>query len=154
VDLVIPTLERAALEEAVRAATIGGVQRIIITRTQKSAPLRIMRDRLTRCMIAAAEQSKQYCLPEIIECSDFDTAISKKSTMLFFHPTGSPLRDLFPVLESADPLTVVIGPAGDFTADEYDLLITKGACIARLTPTILRSEDAVMVGIGVVRSAL
>lgn len=157
IDLVLPFLERAAFEEAVSAATVLGVRRIIVVRTQKSAPSPLspnFRERLHRIMIAAAEQSKQYCLPLIDEAPNLTAALSAGVTPLFFHPTGMALSESLPVLESISRLCVVVGPAGDLSTQEQKSLAEAGAFFIRLTPTILRSEAAVMVGVGVLRSVL
>lgn len=157
IDLILPFLERAACEEAISAATVLGVHRIVLVRTQKSAPSLLspsFKERLHRIMVAAAEQSKQYCLPEISEAATLAMALPPDATAVFFHPTGSPLTAVLPVLEKAARIAVIVGPAGDLTADERDALAHKGACFLRLTPTVLRSEAAVMVGIGVLRTAL
>jgi len=157
IDLVLPFLERSACEEAVSGATVLGVRRITFVRTQKSAPLQLspqLRERLHRVMIAAAEQSKQYCLPEIHEAPHLIAALSPGATALFFHPTGIIIPDAMPRLEKAARLCAVVGPAGDLTPDEHHMLTQQGACVLRLTPTILRSEAAVMVGVGALRSVL
>lgn len=157
IDLVLPFLERAACEEAVSAATVLGVRRITLVRTQKSAPSPLsphFAERLHRIMIAAAEQSKQYCLPDIGEAPNLATALPADATAVFFHPRGITLREAVPALEKAQRLCVVVGPAGDLTVDEQELLAQAGVCFLRLTPTILRSEAAVMVGVGALRTVL
>lgn len=158
IDLVLPFLERTALEEAVTAATVLGVRAIILVRSAKSAPLSfstVLQERLHRIMIAAAEQSKQYALPTIRDGGSFSDVCAKISgTSLFFHPDGTPILKQIDTLNAASAITVYVGPAGDLTDDERTLLKKQKTELCSLTPTILRSEDAVMVGIGLLRSVL
>jgi len=48
----------------------------------------------------------------------------------------------------------MIGPEGDLTAQEKELLKERGVQFLRLTPTILRAQQAVVVAMGIFRSLL
>jgi RsmE family RNA methyltransferase len=46
----------------------------------------------------------------------------------------------------------MVGPEGDLTHAEKEFLKEKNVVFCRLTPTVIRSKDALMIGLGVLRS--
>lgn len=156
INLWLPLLEKSALEQALYSATILGVHTICLITTAKSkrqtlSPTELQR--FTRIMIAAAEQSKQFCLPRIHAVSDWnDLPIPSQPIMADID--GSSLTQCTSKLDTTLPCTLIIGPSGGFTAQEKQKFESQGILKAKLGPSILRSEDAVMVSLGIMRSLL
>lgn len=157
-DIVVPILERDALEEVVYLATVHGVQNIHPVSTQKSRKVLTEKDyqRLRKIAIAAAEQSKQYRLPTIapfyplesfIEEHLAEYALSKK---LWCDVAGEPLLKNKELVRSQNGYLVIWGPEGDFTLLEKEIL-QRFFIPVKLTNTVLRARDAACLIMGVLR---
>jgi RsmE family RNA methyltransferase len=154
INLWLAMLDRQALEEAAYAATVLGTRSItliITSKAKRSALTLLERDRLQRIMIAAAEQSKQWHIPTLIELTDWQHRIPPADCILG-DQNGIPLLQHLANLPPHSPYTLIIGPEGDFTTHEKDILIQAGANSCKLVPSVLRSQDAVTVGLGILRS--
>jgi 16S rRNA (uracil1498-N3)-methyltransferase len=156
ITLLLPLLKREALEQAIYSAVELGVNKIQLLVTQK-----VQRnwqakelERLKHIMIAAAEQSKCFAIPEIVEPVPLlDVPLSDYT--VFFDPEGEALVDVLTKdfhKKQIESLTVVVGPEGDLTESEKFYLQKQQALFVRLTPTILRAQQAVALGVGILRS--
>ena len=108
-------------------------------------------------MIAAAEQSKQYRIPTLHEPKPFEECIQQiENATFFFDPAGKELLPIIQSLHAEQPkgISLMIGPEGDLTAQEKFLLKERGVQFLRLTPTILRAQQAVAVSMGIFRSLI
>lgn len=157
VQLYLPLLERPAFEEAIRAATVLGITTIRPFRSDKTKRHDCStseRERLQRIMIAAAEQSKQFHLPPIAPEEELATILPTLQESIYFDAQGDFGAHELVALQTTSPISVIFGPEGDFTDEEKTQLKAQGISSYRLTNSILRSEDAVMVGIGLLRTLL
>lgn len=165
ITLALGLLKRPALAEAAYLATQMGVTTFIPLLTEKIQQ-RWEKDRDTKKLlniaIAAAEQSKNYTFPLFQEAMSLPIwlktiaegkVLSKK---VFFDPHGEPLLPFLQEIASKhyQSLIVVVGPEGGLTLQEQNMLIDQGFEKIALTPTILRSVEAVAVGIGSLRSCV
>lgn len=156
ITLLLPLLKREALEQAIYSAVELGVNKIQLLITEKVQrhwqPKEL--DRLKHIMIAAAEQSKCFAIPQMVEpILLVDLPLSGR--IIFFDPEGEALADVLTKnigQGSADSFTVIIGPEGDLTESEKFYLQKQQALFVRLTPTILRAQQAVALGVGILRS--
>lgn len=154
IELYLPLLERGAYEAALSTATVLGVTKIIplvTAKTKRSSYAHSELERLHRIMIAAAEQSKQFFLPQLDAIQSYEEALRILDNLIAFDINGIPVSQDIVRLKEASVMRVIIGPEGDFTEQERALLDARCVMRYRLTPSILRSEDAVMVGIGLLR---
>lgn len=156
ITLLLPLLKREALEQAVYSAVelgVNQIQLIITEKVQRHWQGREL-ERLQHIMIAAAEQSKYFSLPELhAPISLLELQLS--GCAIFFDPEGEPLADtlmkkLWP--EKMVSCTVIVGPEGDLTESEKFYLQKQQVMFVRLTPTILRAQQAVALGVGTLRS--
>lgn len=156
ITLLLPLLKREALEQAIYSAVELGVNKIQLLITEK-----VQRnwqekelERLKHIMVAAAEQSKCFGIPELLSpVSLEDVPLSGK--IIFLDPEGEALADVLINnlhQKQIDSLTLVIGPEGDLTEGEKFYLQKQQALFVCLTPTILRAQQAVVLGIGILRS--
>lgn len=156
---LLPLLKREAFEQALYSLCEMGVTSIYPVRTSKaSRQWGTEKDfaRARTIMIAAAEQAKQFVIPTIHpvgELLNWQKEESDRSTRLFFDPTGMPLKQM---LESSlvGPIYGSVGPEGDLTVEEKSYVKEQGFVFCALTPTVLRAQQAVALGLGVLRSYL
>jgi RsmE family RNA methyltransferase len=159
ITVLLPVLKRDALEQAVYSIVELGGSAIQLLETDK-----IQRqwvgdkelDRLQRIAIAAAEQSKNFLVPEIFSPVTLEGWLQDNpgKTIHFFDVDGKPAYEVFlhKTVSSSQHLYLLFGPEGDLSSSEKELLVKHNAVFCRLTPTVLRSFQAVTVGLGFVRS--
>lgn len=159
-DIVVPLLERDALEDVVYMATVYGVRKIYLIATDKSRKKLTEKDlfRLRKISISAAEQSKQFFLPtleKIVTFEDFltkDSASYSDSIKLWCDISGTPILEfLAKNSKSKNNYVITFGPEGDFTHQEKELL-AKTFTPIKLSKNILRAKDAASLVMGIVRS--
>jgi 16S rRNA (uracil1498-N3)-methyltransferase len=151
-------LKREALQEAVVLLTCLGasvIKLFVSERVQREWDGQREYNRLYRCMIAAAEQSKNFSVPVL------DTPITLAQLMLqksheqklVCSINAPPLATfLKETRNNISNIIVLVGPEGDLTVPEYQLVHDAGYQGYRLTPTILRSEQAAALAVGMIRS--
>lgn len=114
--------------------------------------------RLQKILISACEQSKNFILPELQKPIKLETFLEKESfgdsKKVCFHIDGANLFELLSDLNQKkyDKIYLFFGPEGDFSSEELNLIKQSGIESYKLTPTVLRSVEAVAVGLGSVRS--
>lgn len=159
---LLPLLEREPFGAALEALTVMGATEIIPVITQKSRKKwgdNKERDRARRLMIAAAEQSKQFVLPKIHETVSLQDALKHQNvsdSKIFFDAQGQPAFDVVGNIKKGNPqsIIVLVGPEGDLTVAEKEMVQKHDFVFCKLTPTILRASAAVEVGMGLIRSCL
>jgi 16S rRNA (uracil1498-N3)-methyltransferase len=155
ITLLLPILKREAFEEALYAMTelgVNKVQPITTAKTQSSWGSEKDYQRAQRIFIAAAEQSKQFALPVLEKVKPLAQVLeTHQGSALLFDAAGKPLKEVLNQL-SAGPVTCLIGPEGDLTPQEKELVASKGFVPCALTPTVLRAQQAAVLGVGVIRS--
>lgn len=163
ITVLLPLLKREALESALYSCAEMGATEVQLLITEKT-PAHTGKDleRFERIMIAAAEQSKQFAMPILnkpvklatVHGEPVESIRCALNHNIFFDPTGTPLFEVLQTLHTQQPdhITLMIGPAGDLTQQEKDILIKHNFTFCALTPTVLRAEQALAVGLGVFRS--
>ena len=161
ITVLLPLLKKDAFEEALYAAAELGanaVQLIMTKKTQRVFGGSKEFERIDRVMQAAAEQSKNFSYPVVLEPILFEQAVigHEESTKIFFDPDGCPLFNVVRSVQSeiVERIVLLIGPEGDLTIDEKCLVRKNNFVFCRLTPTILRAQQAVAVSLGAFRSLL
>lgn len=156
ITLVCGIVKDGTFEEICYTATQLGVDEIVPLITQRSYTKPYSEKdyaRFTALCIAAAEQSKQIILPTLLQPQKFIDYISSPhhaDMKIIFEADGQPLRTLLSA-PAAQSLIVAFGPEGGFSDEEQRLLLTQNFTKLRLCESILRTQDAVEVGIGVIR---
>lgn len=160
---VLPLLKRDAFEAALYTLTEMGAQSVQPLLTQKTVRFFGGDKEIVRCkkiLIAAAEQSKQFVLPELKPIIPLDIFLLKaqapNSMKFFLDPTGCPLKAAVSLIEQHKPVEIILasGPEGDLTYEEKMMLTDQGFIFCALTKSVLRAEQAVAVGLGALRSLL
>lgn len=162
ITLLLPLLKKEALADAFYTATELGAQNIqLVTTTTSQHVWHEVRDlaRYEKVMIAAAEQSKQFILPTVHHPQPLHMALDSLPVHTFrIHcdPQGASLWDILGTIkeQGAAQIVISIGPEGDVTSCERELLYKNRFIPCALTPTVLRATQALVVSLGAVRSAL
>ena len=103
-------------------------------------------------MITACEQSKNFVIPQVSNVLPFKDALLNSSApqKIYFEPHG----DIVGNIRGNSASDIIIGPEGGFTEEEESLIKSTGFKPYRLTKTILRSKEAITVGLGIMRSLI
>lgn len=156
ITALLPLLKKDDLSSAVAALTAVGVSRIQLLAAESMQRNRWDAHdnvRLERIMIAAAEQSKNFSIPQLSAPLALADALAEHSTIIWGDVAGRPYADVLRALpQKIEACAVVVGPEADFTAAEKKILHARGAHACLLTPTVLRAHLAITILAATVRS--
>jgi 16S rRNA (uracil1498-N3)-methyltransferase len=134
----------ARSDEAVEKLTELGVERIGALRSEllkgSFSPARL--ERWRRVSEAAAKQSKQSRLPELLGVARYDDVLSPEAVVLSHEGASGGLADRIVGRRSA---TLLIGPEPGFSEDELERARARGVAVATFGPVVLRTETAAIV---------
>jgi RsmE family RNA methyltransferase len=157
----LPLLKREAFEEAIYALVELGVNEIQLVHTAKEQRHwtgQKEMQRIHNIMVAAAEQSKNFAMAAVREPRTLsDVIASKKDAQgIFFDVEGEALLEVASGMKHSNNARYIItvGPEGDLLDAEKFQLQKALFAFVRLTPTVLRAQQALAVGVGAVRSLL
>ncbi len=155
-------LKKTAFEEIIySAAEIGAtiVQPIIPAKGHMNWWSDKEQARCLNIMIAACEQSKNFILPKFyspISLKDFLAKLDSfgNTKKVVFEVGGQPLFNLLSELKQENPEKIIVsfGPEGGFTEQEIETFKLNKFNVYSLTPTVLRAQQAAVVGLGSIRS--
>jgi 16S rRNA (uracil1498-N3)-methyltransferase len=160
---VLPYLKREVYEEALYTLTELGaqvIQPLITLKTVKAWHAEKDTIRSQKIMIAAAEQSKQFVIPELKPVLTFDVWLAQlpanNSAKIFFDQRGMDLKIVIETLweEKPEQIIAITGPEADLTPGEKNALREQGFGFCALTKTTLRAQQAITIGLGALRSLL
>lgn len=158
IHFLLPVLKKEALETALYSLVEMGVNTIQLIYTQKSQQRWEQKefDRAQKIIIAAAEQSKNFGYPELFAPKPISVIVDNlpaEDKRLFFDPTGISLdKQLEQLKTTKSSFILAIGPEGDLTSEEKELLKKADFSFTALTPTILRASQAAALSAGIIRS--
>ncbi len=156
INLYCGLVKKDALESIAYFAAQLGVTSITPLITQKCERKELSEKeivRLKNITIAACEQAKQFWIPKIEKITPFNMIIEKKSYALKLYCEAEG-KKLIPVLQNnvSNNIALFIGPEGGFTCKEQKLMSQDNFHCCSLTPTILRSQEATIVALGIIRN--
>ncbi len=134
----------------IQKATELGVTRFIPVLTERTIVRKLNQKRINKIIIEATEQSNRLTVPmldEIVKLENFLKA-NQKTNIIFgdLNTDNSKLN-----IKSSDPLCILIGPEGDFTAREREnILKLKNIIPLKINENILRSETAAISMISII----
>ncbi len=145
---ISPVKNNTRFEWFLEKATEIGVTEIIpliCTRTEKTV---FKFERMKSILVSAMLQSQQCWLPVLHEPTKFNVLIKSSAQQQKFiaHCIDDTKRSLADLNnESLSSKIILIGPEGDFTADEIELALQNNYSAVSLGETRLRTETAGMV---------
>lgn len=148
---VAPTKNIDRIEWLVEKAVEIGVGRIVPLLCRRSERKVVKSERLVKIAVSAMKQSLKSYLPQVDALTDIKSFVNKQSELhqteqrqlMFGYCSAefkrSPfVRNYNPQL----PLTVLIGPEGDFSPEEVTLLVDNGFLPVTFGEQRLRTETA------------
>ena len=152
-ELAICLVKKNPMDYILQKATELGVSKIIPIISERTEVKELNQDRAKKIVIEATEQSNQFEPPEIknvMKLKDFLKTFNETSKLLFADVNS---KDNLKVedLKNFKSLCVLIGPEGDFSPLERDLILQNIAVKPfTLSRNILRSDTAVISAISLV----
>ncbi len=150
--LVAPTKNLDRLEWLLEKATELGLTRFTPILTQRAERRELKLDRLRKIAVSALKQSGGAWLPHLDELTPLTTALALAAPAeckLVAHLTEDPaervpLARALAGAAAATSVAVLIGPEGDFTAEEVAAARAAGFQPVTLGETVLRTETAAL----------
>jgi 16S rRNA (uracil1498-N3)-methyltransferase len=146
---IAPTKNADRTEWFAEKAVEIGIDRISLLRCRNSERREMKTDRLRRVMVAAMKQSLKATLPEIGEMTDFETFVNRdfQGQKFIAHCREGVKPLLSKVCRADDNFLLLIGPEGDFSAEEVELAEARGFVSVSLGENRLRTETAALTGL-------
>ena len=153
IELAICLVKKNPMETILQKATELGVSKIIPIVSERTEVKELNFERANKIVVEATEQSNQLTPPEIskvIKLKDFLKNLDSSSKLLFAD-VNSKDNLKSKVLEEAKTLSVLIGPEGDFSPSERELILANSHVVSfTISKNILRSDTAVISAISLI----
>ena len=151
--IVSPTKQTDRFEWFLEKAVEIGVDRVIPVWTTRSERKVEKHDRWQKVLVSAMKQSGRSWLPVL---ESFEEAVEMCEGNLYIaHCMGAiegSKTHLLKALKAGESASIAIGPEGDFTREEVELALDKGALEISLGDSRLRTETAGIVAVTYFRS--
>ncbi len=152
-ELAICLVKKNPLDTIFQKATELGVGKIIPIISERTEVKELNYDRAKKITIEATEQSNQLVPPqisEVVKLKDFLKNFDDSSTLLFAD-VNSKDNLKFEDLKKRKSLCILIGPEGDFSPNEREIILKKSSIRPfKISRNILRSDTAVISAISLV----
>jgi len=141
---VAPTKNIARFEWFLEKACEIGVDEITPLICEHSERQKLNMERLSRVLIAAMKQSQTAVLPVLNPPCDLQKIALQCTTQQKFVGwcDGHTAGELFDLATAGNSVTVLIGPEGDFSEKEINLLVNNGFKAVSMGRQRLRTETA------------
>ena len=153
IELAICLVKKSPMETILQKATELGVTKIIPIVSERTEVKELNFERAKKIIIEATEQSNQLIPPEISQVKKLKEFLNNLdgSTKLLFADVNSKDNLKKEVLSEAKSLSVLIGPEGDFSPSEIELIHGSPNVVPfTISRNILRSDTAVISAISLV----
>tara|TARA_B100000945_G_scaffold317276_1_gene319796 strand:+ start:604 stop:1308 length:705 start_codon:yes stop_codon:yes gene_type:complete len=153
IELAICLVKKNPMETILQKATELGVSKIIPIISERTEVKEINNDRAKKIVIEATEQSNQMSPPEILEITKLNDFLKNldETTKLLFADVNSKDNLSVEKLKNFKSLCVLIGPEGDFSPSERQLILSFSQVVPfTISKNILRSDTAVISAISLV----
>lgn len=139
---VSPTKQMDRFEWFLEKATEIGVDRITPVLTQRTERDKLRHDRMEKVLVGAMKQSQRKWLPQLDELIKLKELAVTTCPQKFFGWCEGDHADLTSAYDPKLDALMLIGPEGDFTPEEAELLLAKGFQPVSLGKARLRTETA------------
>ena len=152
VELAICLVKKNAMEIILQKATELGIKKIIPIISERTEVKEINFERANKIVIEATEQSNQLEPPEISEILKLKDFLNiNTNNKIFFADINSDYNLEKKDFKEGESVTVLVGPEGDFSPIERELILNGSNTIAfSLSKNILRTDTAVISAISLV----
>ena len=153
IELAICLVKKNPMEIILQKATELGVRKITPIISERTEVKELNYERANKIVIEATEQSNQLSPPKIFEVTklkDFLDNLDGTSKLLFADVNSTNNLNA-ETLKQGNPITVLIGPEGDFSPSERDSILGNSNVTSfTISRNILRSDTAVISAISLV----
>ena len=155
--LAICLVKKNPMDFILQKATELGVSKIIPIISERTEVKELNQERAKRIVIEATEQSNQFIPPAISEITKLKNFLESldQSTKLLFADVNSKNNLDIKDFKEVKSLCVLIGPEGDFTPKEREIILSKTNTIPfSLSNNILRADTATISAISLINFVL
>lgn len=152
VTVFLPVLKKEHLQEALYGLCEIGIHTIQLVHVHK-AHVKVWsakdHEKAEKIIIAAAEQSKNFTYPMLLAPISLQEAVAQSSSnqiKIMLDAQGDSAFSLRQHLSGNEKVSIFVGPEGDFSEKEKELLMNSGVIQCKLTQTILRAYQAAILG--------
>ena len=152
ISLIFSLIKSSKLDYLIQKCTEVGVKSFSPVISEKSVAKNLNIQRIERIIKESCEQSNQLYLPAIHAVEKLEKKLKSldKNSIVFFADINSSNKKIEEVFKNNKnrEFYLLVGPEGDFSLKERDLLNSMSNCISiSLGQNILRSETAAVVGL-------
>ena len=153
--LAFSPIKKNPLDMMIQKTTELGIQKFIPILSERTIVRAINNERLKKIIVESSEQSNRISVPEIKKLDSLKNFLNKfpGDGSLIFCDINSDKRDLRNILskKKQGPVCILIGPEGDFSEKERQLIIEKKEIFSlSLANNILRAETAAIASVTIV----
>jgi 16S rRNA (uracil1498-N3)-methyltransferase len=157
VELAICLVKKTSMEIILQKATELGIAKIIPIISERTEVKDLNLERAKKIVVEATEQSNQLNVPDIQEpqkLKDFINSLDS-NTSLFFADINTEKKIDNKIIEKSKKISVLIGPEGDFSPNEREMILAKDNVISfSLSKNILRTETAAISALSLINYSL
>jgi len=153
IELAICLVKKSPMDTILQKATELGVSKIIPIVSERTEVKELNFERANKIVVEATEQSNQLIPPQISEVTKLRDYLKNldDSSKLLFADVNSKNKLKAEALKEAKTLSVLIGPEGDFSPSERELILSNSNAVPfTISRNILRSDTAVISAISLV----
>ncbi|MDB9799627.1 16S rRNA (uracil(1498)-N(3))-methyltransferase, partial [Pelagibacteraceae bacterium] len=153
IELAICLVKKNPMETILQKATELGVSKITPILSERTEVKEINFERANKIVVEATEQSNQLIPPHISEATKLKDFLKNldSSSKLLFADVNSKDNLKSEALKETKSLSVLIGPEGDFSPSERELILgTSNIIPFTISKNILRSDTAVISAISLI----
>ncbi|MDA9180744.1 16S rRNA (uracil(1498)-N(3))-methyltransferase [Pelagibacteraceae bacterium] len=153
IELAICLVKKGPMETILQKATELGVSKITPIVSERTEVKELNLERANKIVVEATEQSNQLTPPQISEVTKLKDFLKdlNGSSKLLFADVDSKENLKAEVLKEAKTLSVLVGPEGDFSPSERELILANSNVVPfTISRNILRSDTAVISAISLV----
>ena len=157
VELAICLVKKTSMEIILQKATELGIAKIIPIISERTEVKDLNIERARKIVVEATEQSNQLNVPDIQEpqkLKDFINSLDSNAS-LFFADINTKKKIDNKIIEKSKKISVLIGPEGDFSPNEREIILAKDNVISfSLSKNILRTETATISALSLINYSL
>ena len=153
IELAICLVKKSPMETILQKATELGVSKITPVVSERTEVKEINFERANKIVVEATEQSNQLKPPQISKVTKLKDFLKNldSSSKLLFADVNSKDNLKSGVLKEVKTLSVLVGPEGDFSPSERELILANPNIIPfTISKNILRSDTAVISAISLI----
>ena len=153
IELAICLVKKSPMDTILQKATELGVSKIIPIVSERTEVKELNFERANKIVVEATEQSNQLIPPQISEVTKLRDYLKNldDSSKLLFADVNSKENLKTEVLKEAKTLSILIGPEGDFSPPERELILANSRVVSfTISKNILRSDTAVISAISLI----